>query len=286
MSVTTKAGMPQARAAELTLPKPAIGKVASALERRRNFLSEVVIDFGPRDMLSRLFLKADTELRQVGIELSFAPLEALVELNARVKRESWRPLVQILDPRLGTYTADNGFCLLGRNSEGDVVAVQAVRMYDFGPSNYKAETESLRLWYSDPEGMRRPGEACPVSAPSANQMTGRALFSGGVWFRPDYRGKGVTYSLGRIAKALAHTRWAADTTFAMMAEDVFAGGTWKRAGFKHAEWSVDFTNTQFGTFRMALLWLTAQEQMDYFRSFLTAPETQIDAVVENRAANQ
>ena len=276
----------KAEATATSVAKPAIAKGTSALERRPNFLSEVVIDYGPRDMLSRLFLKADTELRQLGINVHLAPLEALVELNARVKRESWRPLVQILDPRLGTYNAHNGFCLLGRNSEGDVVAVQAVRMYDFGASNYKAETESLRLWYSDPERMRRPGEACPVSAPSADQMTGRALFSGGVWFRPDYRRKGVTYSLGRIAKALAHTRWAADTTFAMMAEDVFAGGTWKRAGFRHAEWSVDFTNTQFGTFRMALLWITAQEQMDYFRSFLAAPESQVDAIVQNRAANQ
>ena len=268
------------------LPQPAVASTAWALERRRNFLSEVVIDYGPRDLLGRLFLKADTELRQVGIDVHFAPLEALVELNARVKRESWRPLVQILDPRLGTYNADNGFCLLGRNRDGDVVAVQAVRFYDFGPSNYKAETESLRLWYSDPERMRRQNESCPVTAPSASQITGRALFSGGVWFRPDYRGKGVTYSLGRIAKALAHTRWAADTTFAMMAEDVFAGGTWKRAGFKHAEWAVDFTNTQFGTFRMALLWLTADEQMDYFRSYLAAPEAQVDALVQDRAANQ
>ena len=55
--------------------------LASALEPRRNFLSEVVIDYGPRDMLGRLFLKADNELRQRGIELSFAPPEALVELN-------------------------------------------------------------------------------------------------------------------------------------------------------------------------------------------------------------
>ena len=50
----------------------------SALERRRNFLSEVVIDYGPRDVLGRLFLKADTELRELGIELSFAPVEGPV----------------------------------------------------------------------------------------------------------------------------------------------------------------------------------------------------------------
>ena len=111
------------------MPKPAVAGKASALERRRNFLSEVVIDYGPRDLLAPLFLKADTELRKVGIDMHFAPVEALVELNKGVDPKTWRPLVQTLDPRLGTYNADNGFCMLGRNAEGDIVAVQAVRLY-------------------------------------------------------------------------------------------------------------------------------------------------------------
>ena len=265
---------------------PVVAGKASALERRRNFLSEVVIDYGPRDLLAPLFLKCDTELRRVGIDMHFAPIEALVELNKGVDPKTWRPLVQTLDPRLGTYNADNGFCMLGRNAEGEIVAVQAVRLYNFGRSNFKDEAESLRLWYSDPEKMRRPGESCPVSAPSAAQMAGSAVYSGAVWFRPDYRGKGVTYSLGRIVKAYAYTRWAADNVFALMSEDVYARGTAKRAGFPHTEWSVDFNNTQYGSYRMALLWISAQEQLAYFRSYLDSADAQIDAVVENRAANQ
>ena len=266
--------------------KPAIGGRASALERRRNFLSEVVIDFGPQDLLNRLFLAADTEMRRVGIDLHFAPVEALVELNAGVDPKTWRPLVQTLDPRLGMYNADNGFCMLGRNVEGEIVAVQAVRLYSFGRSNFKDEAESLRLWYSDPEAMRRPGESCPVSAPFASQMFGSAVYSGAVWFRPDYRGKGVTYSLGRIVKAYAMTRWAADNVFALMSEDVYARGTAKRAGFPHTEWSVDFNNTQYGTYRMALLWISAQEQVSYFQSYLDAHKSEVDAGIEDRAANQ
>ncbi len=279
---------PVVNVAAVTEPitKPSIGGKASALERRRNFLSEVAIDFGPRDLLSRLFLAADTEMRRVGIDLHFAPIEALVELNARTDRKSWRPLVQIFDPRLGQYNASNGFCMLGRNVDGEVVAVQAARLYDFGASNFKEQAESLKLWYTDPERMRRPGESCPVSAPSADKLTGRALFSGAVWFRPDYRGKGVTYSLGRIVKAYAHTLWAADNSFAMMSEDVYARGTAKRAGFPHAEWSVDFNNTQYGTFRMALLWISAQEQLSYFQSYLDARKSEVDAGIEDRAANQ
>ena len=80
----------------------------------------MVIDYGPRDVLSRLFLKADTELRKVGIELSFAPPEALLELNKQ-NRSSWRPLVPIFDARVGGFNADNGFVIVGRNASGEIV---------------------------------------------------------------------------------------------------------------------------------------------------------------------
>ena len=44
---------------------------------RRKFLSDIVIDYGPVDVLGRLFLKCDTELVEKGVELSFATLEEI-----------------------------------------------------------------------------------------------------------------------------------------------------------------------------------------------------------------
>ena len=126
MSAQSMAEATMAEATATSVAKPAIARGASALERRPNFLSEVVIDFGPRDMLSRLFLKADTELRQLSIELSFAPVEAMVELN-RLNRSSWRPLVPILDNTIGGYNVDNGFCVLGRNRNGEIIAAHGAR---------------------------------------------------------------------------------------------------------------------------------------------------------------
>ncbi len=257
----------------------------SALERRRNFLSEVVIDYGPRDVLGRLFLKADTELRELGIELSFAPVEAMLELN-RVNRNSWRPLVPILDATIGGYNADTGFCVLGRNRDGEIIAAHGARLYEMGPRTFKEEGESLRLWYPNPERTRAPGESCTITCPSADKLTGRAVFSGGVWFRPDYRKVGLTTILGRVVKAYAFTRWYSDIVFTMMIDDVFAGGTAKRAGYTHAEWEVDLKNTPLGTFKLALLWITAAEQLEYFDQYLARPHAQVDARVEDRTANQ
>lgn len=276
----------------MTASRAALDPVAShptsdLLARRRNFLSEIVVEHGPRDVLGRLFLKADTELRERGVELSFAPVAAMAEVN-RMNRASWRPLVPILDAGLGAYNDDNGFCLLGRNSDGEVVAAHAARFFDFGESNFRDVASALRLWYPDPERQKAPGEACVVTCPSAPQLVGRNVFSGGVWYRPDWRSRGLTTPIGQVAKACAMTRWAPENLFTMMIDDVFAGGTARRAGYTHAEWAVDYLNTPLGTYKTALLWMTAGDLVDYATSYAmrprSSPNAQIDAVVEKGAA--
>ena len=205
MSATSQFGVSQSLALETSaretnLANPAVVSGASALERRRNFLSEVVIDYGPRDVLSRLFLKADTELRQVGIELSFASLEELVAVN-RLNSDSWRPLLPIFDPKIGGVTPSTGFAMLGRNTRGDVVTAQAARLYTLTAANLKEEMESLRLFYKDPGKEALAGEALCVSAPSAASIAGRAAFVGAVWYRPDYRGLELVNRLARAVRA-------------------------------------------------------------------------------------
>ena len=250
----------------------------------RNFLSDVVIDYGPRDVLNRLFLKADTELREQGVELSFVPVEMMVEVN-RLNRESWLALFPIVDARLGAFNDQNGFCIVGRNASGEVVTAQAVRLYEFGRGSFKEEAESLRLWYSNPERMKAAGEACRVTCPSAAALQGRAVFSGGVWYHPDYRRLGLTTIIGRVVKAYAYTRWFPDTTFTLMLESVLAGGTGRRAGYTHSELAVDVDNLPgLGSIRLALLWLSAEEHGAYFSDYLAARDAQIDTVVLNRTA--
>ena len=160
-------------------------------DRGHSFLNDIRVDFGPPEVLGRLFLKADTAARERGIRLSFAPVSAMLELN-KLNRDSWRPLVPILDSALGGFNDENGFCLLGRNSDGEIIAAHAARLYRLGGATFREEVESLRLWYTDPEQMKAPGEACAISCPSADAIRGQTVFSGGVWFRPDYRKVGLT----------------------------------------------------------------------------------------------
>jgi hypothetical protein len=58
--------------------------------------------------------------------------------------------------------------------------------------------------------MKRPGERCLVTAPATRRIRGRVVFSGAAWYRPDYRGRGLSAILPRVGKAYALARWSPD----------------------------------------------------------------------------
>lgn len=266
-----------------------VGVVSSRLERvsrsgpGQPFLSRVTIDYGPAELLGRLFLKWDTDLQKRGISVTFEPVERLLEVN-RQNRDSWRPLFPVFDTEVGGFSEDNGFCLLGRNEEGRIIAAQAARLYQLNNCTFKEETESLRLFYTDPEELKQPGETCVVSAKSADRFDGRIVFSGAVWYHPDYRRQGLTSILPRLTKAYALTKWYTDVIVSFMADDVVKGGTAARAGYAHVEWDVVMKNSMLGDLRLALIWSSAAELIDYFASYLGEANSQVDPIVYDRAA--
>ena len=215
--------------------------------------------------------------------VSFEPVERLLEVN-RENRNSWRPLFPVFDTEVGGFNEDNGFCLLGRNEDGKVIAAQAARLYKMTKGTFKDETESLRLFYTDPEKLKQPGETCAVSAKSASRFDGRIVFSGAVWYHPEYRRQGLTSILPRLTKAYALTKWYTDVIVSFMAEDVVKGGTAARAGYAHVEWDVVMKNSLLGDLRLALIWSNTAELIDYFAGYLGEANSEVDPIVYDRAA--
>lgn len=250
-----------------------------------NFLADVRIDHGPRDLYARLFLRGDTMLRERGINLTFAPLDELLEVNRR-NSDSWRSLLPIFNVEDGGFTDDNGFCLLARTSSGQVVAAQAARIYDLTGTSFKDETESLKLFYPEPATQRHPGERVVVTAPSASTISGYTTFSGAVWYHPSMRKQGLTSILPRITKALSQTRWDTDVTLSFMAEEVVKAGTAPRTGYYNVEWSIDLIDTPVspGTVHSALIWSSRDELNAYFSGLLAPRDAKVDPVVHHRTA--
>lgn len=249
----------------------------------KSFLDSIEIEYGPVAILGRFFLAADAAARSRGLTLSFASLAELVETN-EANPDSWRPLLPLFDDRCFEATPDNSFCVVGRDLTGRVVATHAARLYDWSGTTFYDEAESLRLFYSDPQLMRRPGEALIVSAPSAREITGLTIFSGAAWYHPDYRGRSLSKILPRVGKAYALARWPATTIVSFMAEEVHKRGFASRFGYDNVDWSVMMQNTRVGTLKAALLSVSRDSAVNYVAGFLSDRKPQIDAHVLGRSA--
>ena len=152
-----------------------------------------------------------------------------------------------------------GFVIIGRNKEQQIVAKQAARLYEWSTS-LEDEATSLRMFYADPAAAFARGDRCEITTPVAKNITGRVVFSGAAWYRPDFRGKGLAGILPRISRAYAFTRWNTDFTIGMIGDRVFAGGVAERCGYtKVAPSSVDLVASPLGALRCALTWMQRDE---------------------------
>jgi hypothetical protein len=247
-----------------------------------DFLSRLEVRYGPVGLLGRFFLKADSEARARGVSLSFADIREMVEIN-EANRDSWIPLLPIFDYRKFTATPDNIFCIVARDPHGRVVGTHACRLYDWSGTNFHEEAVSLRLFYDDPDKMRRPGESCRVTAPSAKSVGGLTVFSGAAWYHPDYRGRGLSTILPHVSKAYALTRWPAETIVSIMAESVHQKGFAKRFGYTNVDWEIFLENSVVGTMRVAFLSVKREETFSILAEHL-AGSSQIDAGILRRHA--
>ena len=263
---------------DVDAPHSGIGRMPAG----KSLLDGLRLEFGPVDLLGRFFLLADAALRERGIYLSFSPLDDLIAVNRR-NSNTWRPLVTVFDPTFGGINDENTFALLGRDRNGDVVATQAARLYSWTSTSFADEAETLGLFYPDPERQRLPNERIEVTAKSADQLRGRVAYSGGVWFRPDYRGIFLTGILPRISRAYAFTRWYTDVTTTLMAEQLVNKGVAERCGYTDIDWDVTLRDTRLGTFRCALLQMKSDQMLDDLSGFLEKFSAQVDRRVEYRA---
>jgi hypothetical protein len=266
-------------------PAPAAKSPKRARGRRRDFLADITIDFGPRELLARFFPKAVEQIRAQGLTLSFVSMDELTAINAR-NSDSWRPLLPIFDPAHGVGTEDS-YCIVARNGQGDAVATTAGRLFSWSKTTFKAEAESLRLLYAEPERHRGSDETIAVTAPKASTISGRVVFNGAAWNRRDYRGGSLSAILPRIGRTYALTRWSSDHIMSIMAEDVYRGGVAERAGYKDVEWALLLNRTPVwrgGTIRTAVISMDTKHQLADLGQFLTGLDAVVDPVVQFGAA--
>ncbi|TQV78364.1 hypothetical protein [Denitrobaculum tricleocarpae] len=222
---------------------------------RNDFRKQIELKFGPLKLLDGFFAAAERIADEHGLLLSIeTDFEALLAFN-KTQTASWYPLTPMYDPRVNHMSPETSFWISGRDQRGDIVATQCARFYDWTGTNFKAEFESLRLAYEYPDAVMFPEELAICEAPSATAITGPVCFSGAAWYRPDYRGTGLSAFLPRISRTLAYTKWNTHYTYSFIEPKLAAKGVAERYGYTHVEPGVEWLNSFRGSCTFCLLWM-------------------------------
>ena len=249
-----------------------------------DFLRSIDLLHGPEELLFGFFTKADFAARQRGVYLSIASLDDLAATNRR-NSATWAPLIPIFDPAAIGADAKNGISILGRNLQGDVITAIAVRRFDWSTTDFHREAESLRLFYGDPDAKRTEHELCEVTARSARNIGGRVAFVGAGWFRKDYRGRGLSGILSRLARAYAYATWGTEFTAGFVTDTLIkARNSTHWNGFTNIEFAVDWKNSERGDARFALTWMQPDELAGDLQRFISDFRAEVDPVVQVRSA--
>ena len=221
-------------------------------------LDAITVRHGPTRDLARFFLIADAAAREVGVTLRLhGTLHGLIEANEAFG-DSWAPLVPTLDPRLSDMSPENSFWMSGHDSGGRLVATQAARLLDLSRSHLDEELRSMRLLYADPSPVLNKGARISVegdAAIAAARICGRTAYSGGGWYHPDFRGRGLSSILPRISRSLALTRWDTAYTMSLVEPVLTSKGVPGRYGYSHVETGIALKNTYRGDMELHLMWM-------------------------------
>ena len=221
-------------------------------------LDGITVRHGPTRDLARFFLLADAASREIGVTLRLhGTLHGMIEANEAFS-ESWAPLVPTLDPRFSDMTPENSFWISGHDAGGRLVATQAARFLDLSRSHLDEELRSMRLLYADPSPALSKGARISVegdAAIAAARIGGRTTYSGGGWYHPDFRRRGLSSVLPRISRSLALTRWDTAYTVSLVEPILTSKGVPGRYGYSRVETGISFTNTYRGDMELHLMWM-------------------------------
>lgn len=204
----------------------------------RRLLDQITLVHGPHDMLERFFRHADATARRCGVRLRLhSDFDRLLEVNERY-RASWSPLTPIFHPAYSNLRIDGAFWIEGVDDGGETVLTNAGRLYDWHGTTLGDELRSLRVFFEDPAPHLAAGDFARVDAPSADRISGRVVFTGAMWVRPDYRRRGLTKIVPRITRLYAFTRWGNPLFWAFIEPDLHEIGVTRAYGPWQAEESV------------------------------------------------
>ncbi|MHC2357535.1 hypothetical protein ACVMB3_007058 [Sinorhizobium meliloti] len=183
--------------------------------------------------VSKYICAADELARRSGLHITMGDdFEEYVGITSRLPGKP--PTTPNFRPDCSDLSLGKAFWIIGRDREGRVAHVQAMRLDDLSDTNIAEHLESLRACFADP-CKAGPGSSCSCTAPTARMINGLVAYHGDIWLREDFRGRGLATIIGRIAFGLAWAKWSPDLIYALVAGWNIEKGIVDRYGYQHRE---------------------------------------------------
>lgn len=214
----------------------------------------------PRALLERYFRAFDIEARGHAIEFQLvSPNDLVVVHDAHA--DSWNGFTPVFDPRTTTIPDDHCACILGFDRQGRPAVTHACRLFDFGSQSVKDALEDLTFWYGERAYQWRAGTRCVVTAPTAARLTGRVLYSGAFWVRPDLRGQIVGQTIQELARCYGLARWDFEHIITVGSDAWRRPDLQARYGFDGHEDAFDIVTGDGQQFKGLFIWQTRESQV-------------------------
>ena len=263
----------------------AASPLPNAPPARRPLLEAIRIRHGNPQLLGRFLLKAESMARERDVVLSFATFQEFCALNAEHKA-TWGALPAMFDLANGPIDQGMTFCIIGWNNAGEPVAAQAARVYDFGNGTLRDAIEGGAFFYPQSPPPDARVERYVVECPSATKLTGRVTYSGGVWYRPDYRGQQLSSIVPRIGRAYALATWGSAFSIGFVSHELVRRGMAASYGFRRIEPGFRRYKADVLDYDGNLVWMDRDEFENDLFEYLTDGAAKIDLRSNKRSTQK
>lgn len=142
------------------------------------------------------------------------------------------------DPKVHEMTAANALWIVGRNTAGEIVHTQALRMLDMNAMSVgEYFTSRFREFPPSVPGLDL-NRSRFRAGPGAKRMRGTVAYHGEFWIAPgadSLRGQGMSCVLGRYGFFEAIQHWDPDHIIAFMTKAIAFKGLAERTGWMHTQ---------------------------------------------------
>jgi hypothetical protein len=188
-----------------------------------------------------------------------------------------------LDVRVAPLDVTNSCCVTGRDSTGEVVVLIGSRLIDTAGRTLQQMADDQSIYYGRPHTPGPSEPRCLMSSAMAAELKGRFTYSGGLWVKPTYRGRGFPAVMERISRLLALGRWGTSHTISFVSESLATSPVLKAYGYTHIQPSYAIVQDGVEAYRGLLIWMQTGEVIADMRAFMSGGFAQIDhAVVDGR----